>query len=81
MKNVDALNNIKNAKIKNYENKIVWYAVLIDEDDNDYGTGSFDFIKACEMLENLGGEKIAFVDDNDGFCLDVIERDDIAEFM
>ena len=81
MKNVDALNNIKNAKIKNYENKIIWYAVLIDEDDNDYGTGSFDFIKACEMLENLGGEKIAFVDDNDGFCLDVIERDDIAEFM
>lgn len=81
MKNVGALNNIKNAKIKNYENKIIWYAVLIDEDDNDYGTGSFDFIKACEMLENLGGEKIAFVDDNDGFCLDVIERDDIAEFM
>ena len=81
MKNVDALNNIKNAKIKNYENKIIWYAVLIDEDDNDYGTGSFDFIKACEMLENLGGEKIAFVDDNDGFCLDVIERDDIAKFM
>ena len=54
---------------------------MIDEDDNDYGTGSFDFIKACEMLENLGGEKIAFVDDNDGFCLDVIERDDIAKFM
>lgn len=81
MKNIDALNNIKNAKTKNYENKIIWYAVLIDEDDNDYGTGSFDFIKACEMLENLGGEKIAFVDDNDGFCLDVIERDDIAKFM
>lgn len=81
MKNVVALNSIKNATIRNYEDKSIWYAVLVDEDDNDYGTGSFDFIKACEMLESLNGEKIAIVDDNDGYCLDIIEKDDIAEFM
>lgn len=81
MRNVDALNNIKNAAIRNYEDKSIWYAVLVDEDDNDYGTGSFDFIEACEMLESINGERIAIVDDNDGYCLDIIEKDDITEFM
>ena len=58
MRNVDALNNIKNAAIRNY-----------------------DFIEACEMLESINGERIAIVDDNDGYCLDIIEKDDITEFM
>lgn len=81
MKNTRALENIKKEYTKNLNEKSIWYAVLIDSEDNDYGTGSFDFIDACELLDRLNGESIAIVDDNDGFCLDIINRDELEEFM
>ena len=36
------------------ENKKIWYAVLKDADDNDWGTGSEDRAAALEMAEEIG---------------------------
>ena len=76
-----ALNNIKNAAIRNYNDKSIWYAVLLDEEDNDFGTGSSDFDNAVDMLVKFGGEQIVIVDESDGFCLGEIHYDDIADFI
>ena len=81
MKRTRALENVKNEYVKNFAGKSIWYAVLVDSNDNDYGTGSFNFIEACELLDRLNGESIAIIDDNDGFCLDIIKRDELEEFM
>lgn len=81
MKNTRALENIRNEHVESLGSKSIWYAVLIDSNDNDYGTGSFNFIEACELLDRLNGESIAIIDDNDGFCLDIIKRDELEEFL
>lgn len=49
------------------ENK--WYAVMLDRDDNDWGTGSFDRDEAERMVVNM-----AEVGNRDGY-LAVIEND------
>lgn len=46
-----------------------WYAVLRDRDDNDWGTGSFDWDEAVKMAKAYGFEQIAEIDggyDEDG---------------
>ena len=50
------------------------------ESKDETHTGSFNFIEACELLDRLNGESIAIIDDNDGFCLDIIKRDELEEF-
>lgn len=71
MKNTRALENIRNEHVESLGSKSIWYAALIDSNDNDYGT--------CELLDRLNGESIAIIDDNDGFCLDIIKR--LEEFL
>lgn len=39
-----------------------WYAVLNDRDDNDWGTGSFDWSEAVAMAKARGCELIAEID-------------------
>lgn len=39
-----------------------WYAVLNDRDDNDWGTGSFDWTEAVAMAKARGCELIAEID-------------------
>lgn len=46
-----------------------WYAVLNNRDDNDWGTGSFDWSEAVKMAKSRGCEMIAEIDggyDEDG---------------
>ena len=81
LKDVHALNNIKNAKIKGYEDRDIWYAVPTDDNPDDWGTGSDDFIEACEMLKDDNGSEIVIVDTSDGFCLGAIDFDYIEEFL
>ena len=62
-----------------------WYAVMMDREDNDWGTGSFDLDEAKAMATRMGGESyIAVIDggyDEDGnattdpICVDEIEVD------
>ena len=59
------------------ENKI-WYAVMTDNDDNDWGYGSFDLAEARAMLDKIRTDHpdsyIAVIDDgNDPICIDIIK--------
>lgn len=55
-----------------------WYAVEVDEDDNDWGTGSYDLDEAKEMARNYGPEaRIAVISQGiDPVCVDVITQDE-----
>lgn len=44
------------------ENNINWYAIQRDAEDNDWGTGSFDWDEAVEMAKDKGYEQIAKID-------------------
>lgn len=44
------------------ENKKNWYAIQRDTEDNDWGTGSFDWETAVEMAKAKGYERIAEID-------------------
>lgn len=58
-------------------NNKLWYAVMRDRDDNDWGYGSFDLEEAKAMARNLGGDAyIVVIDDGD----DPIAIDEITEF-
>lgn len=48
----------------------IWYAVVTDE-DNDWGTGSYDYQKAVEMCERYGKNAyIAVIEEgNDPICV------------
>ena len=48
-----------------------WYAVLMDDEDNDHGCGSHDWHEAVEMAKRTGAKYIATVDYRDDFCIDV----------
>lgn len=59
----------------------LWYAVMSDREDNDWGTGSFDLDEAMEMLKEYPEGYIAVIDANydengnattDGECIDEI---------
>ena len=44
----------------------LWYAVMRDRDDNDWGYGSFDLEEAKAMARNMGGAAyIVVIDDGD----------------
>jgi hypothetical protein len=54
-----------------------WYAKMMDNEDTDHGTGTFDKEEALEWLEEMraeGNEEayIAVIDDTDDFCIDEI---------
>lgn len=60
------------------KNKI-WYAVMSDLEDNDWGTGSFDYDEALEMVKSFipNGGYIAVIDDGDDpICIDEIHFDE-----
>lgn len=52
-----------------------WYAVQSDMDDNDWGTGSYDFDKAKEMLKQYPEGRIAVIDHN--ICVEEIEYKEV----
>ena len=54
-----------------------WYAVLVDENDNDWGTGSADLEEAKKMAVNYGDAAyIAEIEDGDDpVCIHEIKRD------
>lgn len=61
-----------------------WYAVMMDRDDNDWGTGSFDLDEAKEMARKYDGAYIAVIDANydedgnattDGVCVEEIMQE------
>ena len=81
MLNRHALNNIKNAKIRGYEDRDIWYAVPSVSNPDDWDNGSYDFIEACEMLKDNKESEIVIVDTADGFCLGEIDFDYIEEFL
>ncbi len=58
--------------------KNIWYAVLKDKDDNDWGTGSYDLEEAKHMAKEWGNEVyIAVIEEgNDPICIEVIEQKD-----
>lgn len=52
-------------KEEEMESKI-WYAVMRDREDNDWGYGSFDLEEAKKMARNMGGDAyIVVIDDGD----------------
>ena len=58
-----------------------WYAIEADEDDNDWGTGSYDYDEAVRMLREIAGDhpdaRIAVIriDQYDSVCDRVIIPD------
>ena len=57
-----------------------WYAVEIDEDDNDWGTGSFDYTEAVAMARRMDAKYIAVIRlGDDPICervIDLTEEDE-----
>lgn len=50
-----------------------WYAVLMDRDDTDWGTGSRNLDEAREMAARMGASLIAVIDDGpDPVCVKLI---------
>lgn len=41
-----------------------WYAILRDDEDNDWGSGSFDWDEAVRMAKAAGFEQIAEINGN-----------------
>lgn len=54
-----------------------WYAIERDAEDNDWGTGSYDYNEAVEMAKRSGCDRIAVIDDGDDpICVNVIMEED-----
>lgn len=52
----------------------IWYAVMMDKEDTDWGTGSHDLDEAMDMARRMGAESIAVIEDGtDPVCIDEIE--------
>lgn len=52
----------------------IWYAVMMDKEDTDWGTGSHDLDEAMDMARRMGAERIAVIEDSaDPICVDEIE--------
>ena len=52
----------------------LWYAVEMDREDNDWGTGSYDLDEAKAMAEDMNALLIAVIDRDE--CIDEIEMYD-----
>ena len=60
----------------------IWYAVLNNKYDNDWGYGDYDRNKACEMAMSLSEESVVGIisqDDMGGLLVDYIEHDELLE--
>lgn len=56
--------------------KSYWYAVMQDDDDNDWGYGSYDLEEAKRMAEEFADGYIAVIDEGaDPVCIDEIRRE------
>ena len=54
-----------------------WYAVERDEEDNDWGTGSYDLEEAKEMARKYPEGQIAVIEEgNDPICVNIITQDE-----
>ena len=56
------------------ENKL-WYAVMRGNDDNDWGSGSYDYDEAVEMVQEYipdGGYIAVIEEGNDPICVEEI---------
>lgn len=52
-----------------------WYAVMMDDEDTDWGTGSYDLAEAQEMVKKYPEGYIAVIDEGgDPICVDEIRR-------
>lgn len=55
-----------------------WYAVEMNRDDNDWGTGSYDLEEAKEMLKKYPEGLIAVIEEgNDPICVEEITYADV----
>lgn len=54
--------------------KKLWYAVMRDNEDDDWGTGSYNIDEAKEMVKAYPEGYIAVIDEGDGdpICVDEI---------
>lgn len=55
-----------------------WYAVQLDRTD-DWGTGSYSFLEAYEMLKEQGSGLIAVIDEETSCCLCEISYNEVIE--
>jgi hypothetical protein len=74
--------NVDAEAIKYYADKYegMWFAAMFDEDDDDWGDGSYDINEAVKMLcDEDDNAYICVVDENDGdpCAVDEIHYDDI----
>lgn len=59
------------------ESKKVWYAVMMDNEDTDHGTGSFNMEEAIEKAQKMRNDgyadaHVAVIDPEDDFCFEEI---------
>lgn len=59
------------------ENKL-WYAVMYDEEDTDWGYGSYDYDEAVNMLLECDMYNLIAVIEND-VCIKEIYKQDLVE--
>ncbi len=59
-------------------NENIWYAVEMDAEDNDWGTGSYNYDEAVEIARRMGSDaRIAVIEmGNDPICTEVIMQED-----
>jgi len=66
-------------KQHNYQGDI-WYAVMKDDDDNDWGYGGYTVVAAAEMLKDYPNGHIEVIADNqDPIVIDRIDYDDAMD--
>lgn len=54
-----------------------WYAIKIDAEDNDWGTGSYEYDEAVEMAKRENAYSIAVIEEgNDPICVEEILAED-----
>lgn len=69
----DILDGVIELIEQNPDVSLIWYAVEMDEDDNDWGTGSYSLEEVKEMAEHMGAKYIAVIDGSE--CVQVIEME------
>ena len=61
------------AEIFENAHKKLWYAVMRDENDEDWGTGSYDLAEAKQMVSEYPEGYIAVIEESDNpVCVEVI---------
>ena len=69
---------LQSENVEKYDVQIVWYAVLMDESDNDWGTGSYNLKEAKRIAMGYGNKAyIAVIKEGvDPVCVDEIRQED-----